>query len=103
MFQFNIVFGIVIAYVSDTLLSGMGPNAWRWMIGVAAVPSLIYTALCLGLPESPRWLVSRKHDAIAAMRVLKLIRPDASETEVKAEADAMGHIPSMSGRPAAPF
>src|SRR6266852_3304502 len=102
MFQFNIVFGIVIAYMSNALLSGMGPNAWRWMIGVAAVPSVIYTGLCLGLPESPRWLVSRKHDVVAAMRVLKLIKPDASETELKAEADAMGQVPSSAGA-AAPF
>ena len=102
MFQFNIVFGIVIAYMSNTLLSGMGPNAWRWMIGVAAVPSLVYTGLCLGLPESPRWLLSRKHDAIAAMRVLKLIRPNASETEIKAEVDAMGKVSSTAGV-AAPF
>ncbi|HWS68724.1 MAG TPA: sugar porter family MFS transporter [Steroidobacteraceae bacterium] len=102
MFQFNIVFGIVIAYVSNALLSGMGPNAWRWMIGVAAVPSLIYTVLCLGLPESPRWLVSRKDDSIAAMRVLKLIRPDASDAEINAEADAIGQAPFVAGG-AAPF
>jgi SP family arabinose:H+ symporter-like MFS transporter len=97
MFQFNIVFGIVIAYMSNALLSGMGSNAWRWMIGVAAVPSLIYTLLCLGLPESPRWLLSRKRDPIASMRVLKLIRPDASDVEIKAEVDAMGQIPSVTG------
>jgi MFS transporter, SP family, arabinose:H+ symporter len=102
MFQFNIVFGIVIAYVSNALLSGMGPNAWRWMIGVAAVPSLIYTVLCLGLPESPRWLMSRKDDSIAAMRVLKLIRPNASDAEINAEADAIGQAPFVAGG-AAPF
>jgi SP family arabinose:H+ symporter-like MFS transporter len=102
MFQFNIVFGIVIAYVSNALLSGMGSNAWRWMIGVAAVPSLIYTVLCLGLPESPRWLVSRKDDSIAAMRVLKLIRPHASDADITAEADAIGQAPFVAGG-AAPF
>jgi sugar porter (SP) family MFS transporter len=102
MFQFNIVFGIVIAYVSNALLSGMGLNAWRWMIGVAAVPSLIYTLLCFGLPESPRWLLSRKRDAIAGMRVLKLIRPDASDAEIGAEADAIGQA-SSAARVAAPF
>ena len=55
MFQFNIVFGIVVAFVSNRLLSGTGENAWRWMLGVAAFPSIIYTGLCLLLPESPRW------------------------------------------------
>jgi MFS transporter, SP family, arabinose:H+ symporter len=102
MFQFNIVFGIMIAYLSNALLSGLGPNAWRWMIGVAVVPSLIYTLLCLGLPESPRWLLTRKRDAIAGMRVLKLIRPDASDSDIDAEANAILRGPSHCGA-AAPF
>jgi MFS family permease len=42
MFQFNIVFGIVIAYLSNALLAEVGENAWRWMLGVAAFPSLVY-------------------------------------------------------------
>ena len=61
MFQFNIVLGIVIAFASNALLAKIvgGPDAWRWMLGVAAVPSLIYSIMCLGLPESPRWLAMR--------------------------------------------
>jgi len=55
MFQFNIVFGIVVAFASNAALAGIGANAWRWMLGVAAVPSLIYTLMCLTIPESPRW------------------------------------------------
>jgi MFS transporter, SP family, arabinose:H+ symporter len=43
MFQFNIVFGILIAFASNALLVGIGENAWRWMLGVAAFPSIIYT------------------------------------------------------------
>jgi SP family arabinose:H+ symporter-like MFS transporter len=103
MFQFNIVFGIMIAYLSNALLSGLGANAWRWMIGVAAVPSLIYTLLCFGLPESPRWLLTRKRDAAAGRRVLKLIRPDASDSDIDAEASAILRDPSLSGAAAAPF
>ncbi|MDP9013318.1 MAG: sugar porter family MFS transporter [Pseudomonadota bacterium] len=102
MFQFNIVFGILVAYLSNALLSGMGANAWRWMIGVAAVPSLIYTLLCLGLPESPRWLLTRKQDAVAGMRVLKLIRPEASDADIEAEANVIRQRPSRS-EAAAPF
>lgn len=56
MFQFNIVFGIVVAFASNALLADSGPNAWRWMVGVAAFPSLLYTLLCLTIPESQRWL-----------------------------------------------
>ena len=60
MFQFNIVFGILIAFVSNALLAGIGENAWRWMLGVAAFPSLLYALFCFGLPESPRWLLEQK-------------------------------------------
>jgi MFS family permease len=58
MFQLNIVLGIVIAFASNAALSKIvgGPDAWRWMLGVAAAPSLVYSLMCLGLPESPRWL-----------------------------------------------
>ena len=86
MFQFNIVFGILMAFVSNALLAGIGPNAWRWMLGVAAFPSLLYTALCFTLPESPRWLLSRKGDREAGFRVLQSIEPGASKAEVEAEA-----------------
>jgi SP family arabinose:H+ symporter-like MFS transporter len=87
MFQFNIVFGIVIAFLSNYLLGGIGENAWRWMLGVAAIPSLIYLLLCFGIPESPRWLLTRKNDRARGIAVLKLIQPAASEEEIRAEAD----------------
>ena len=87
MFQFNIVFGILIAFVSNTLLSGIGENAWRWMLGVAAFPSLLYALLCLGLPESPRWLLTKKGDREAALKVLQQIEPEASHTQIAALAD----------------
>src|SRR5712675_665994 len=89
MFQFNIVFGILVAFVSNALLAGIGENAWRWMLGVAAFPSLLYAVFCLGLPESPRWLLSRKGDREAGMQVLQRIEPDASQAEIAAEADAI--------------
>jgi SP family arabinose:H+ symporter-like MFS transporter len=89
MFQFNIVFGILIAFVSNALLAGIGENAWRWMLGVAAFPSLIYAVFCFGLPESPRWLLSRKGDREAGLQVLQRIEPDASKTDIAAEADAI--------------
>jgi SP family arabinose:H+ symporter-like MFS transporter len=61
LFQFNIVLGIVIAFASNAIVARIvaGPDAWRWMLGVAAVPSLVYSLMCLGLPESPRWLRMR--------------------------------------------
>src|ERR1700691_4477131 len=86
MFQFNIVFGILSAFVSNALLAGIGPNAWRWMLGVAAFPSLLYAAFCLSLPESPRWLLAKKGDREAGLRVLARVEPGASAAEVAAEA-----------------
>jgi MFS transporter, SP family, arabinose:H+ symporter len=87
MFQFNIVFGILMAFVSNALLAGVGENAWRWMLGVAAFPSLLYALFCLGLPESPRWLLSRKNDRQAALQVLQRVEPDVSQAEIAAQAD----------------
>jgi len=84
MFQFNIVLGIVIAFASNAALAGIGPNAWRWMLGVAAIPSLIYTVMCFGIPESPRWLLTRKGDRAAALEVLTLAEPQATPQQLEA-------------------
>ncbi len=89
MFQFNIVFGILMAFVSNSLFAGMGEHAWRWMLGIMAVPSVIYTAACFIIPESPRWLLSRKGDRAAGLKVLKLISPRATTAELEASANAM--------------
>ncbi len=88
MFQFNIVFGIVVAFLSNYLLRDVGPNAWRWMLGVAAFPSVIYSVCCFGLPESPRWLLGRG-DRDKGIAVLKLIEPEASPAELAATADGI--------------
>ena len=100
MFQFNIVFGILIAFVSNTLLSGLGENAWRWMLGVEAVPALVYSLMCFGLPESPRWLIGRQDDRDGAIAVLRLVNPEASDIEVGNKADeiaAVAHELSSTG------
>lgn len=98
MFQFNIVFGILVAYLSNTLLAGVGEDAWRWMLGVAAFPSLIYTLLTIWLPESPRWLVVHQEDLTAAQRVLALINPRASAIEIRAQTDAIKMGSSTEGQ-----
>ena len=86
MFQFNIVFGIVVAFLSNALLANIGDNAWRWMLGVAAFPSIAYTLMCFGIPESPRWLLTRKGDRANGLRVLGLIQPSASPQELERQA-----------------
>ncbi len=87
MFQFNIVFGILVAFLSNYLLAKIGDNAWRWMLGVMAFPSLLYSALCLLIPESPRWLLTRKGDREGGLAVLKLITPEATAADLNANAD----------------
>jgi sugar porter (SP) family MFS transporter len=84
MYQFNIVFGILVAFISNYLLQGVGgANDWRWMLGVLSIPSLLYTLLVLGVPESPRWLISIKNNLIKARIVLAQIGTDNPEEEVK--------------------
>ena len=56
LYQFNLVSGILIAFLSNYLLNGIGDNDWRYMMGVEAIPALLYTLLVLGIPRSPRWL-----------------------------------------------
>jgi len=90
MFQFNIVFGIVIAFLSNAIIAKIGgENAWRWMLGIAAIPSLIYALMCLGIPESPRWLIAHKGDRAAGLEVLKLIEPESSLVHLEVQADEM--------------
>ncbi len=88
LYQFNIVFGILIAFLSNYLLNDIGENAWRWMVGVEAIPAAIYTILALTVPKSPRWLLT-KFRTEEAMRVLKIINPDQDPailiTEIKEE------------------
>jgi MFS transporter, SP family, arabinose:H+ symporter len=85
LFQFNIVFGILIAYVSNYLFQSTGnPNDWRWMLGIVGIPSLIFTGLTLVVSESPRWLALHKNDTEGARRVLNEIDPDAADTTLSA-------------------
>src|SRR3954471_13822940 len=87
MFQFNIVFGILVAFASNFLLARIGENSWRWMLGIVGLPALAYTVACFGIPESPRWLLVRKGDRTQGLAVLQLIRPEASQVELTALAD----------------
>jgi sugar porter (SP) family MFS transporter len=74
LYQFNIVFGILIAFISNYLLNDIGENAWRWMLGVEAIPAVIYTLLTFTVPKSPRWLISKSRNN-EAKKMLALINP----------------------------
>jgi MFS transporter, SP family, arabinose:H+ symporter len=80
LFQFNIVFGIMIAYVSNYLFQQLGGESdWRWMLGIVGIPSLIFTALTLLISESPRWLILQKNDIESAKKVLNEIDPEEAD------------------------
>ncbi len=89
-YQFNIVFGILVAFISNYLLEGVGgENDWRWMLGVEAAPALVYSLLVLGIPESPRWLMVKKSDPAAAKQALLKLginQPDALLEKIAAAA-----------------
>ena len=82
LYQMNIVLGILVALLSNWLLSGMGDHAWRWMLGVEALPAIVYTLCAIGLPESPRWLIGMRHQREQGERVLAELYPAADEGEI---------------------
>jgi sugar porter (SP) family MFS transporter len=74
LYQFNIVFGIFIAFISNYLLKGFGGEQdWRWMLGVEGIPAFFYILMMLRVPNSPRWLILKKQDDTEATRVLGFI------------------------------
>src|SRR5687768_6171336 len=83
-FQFNIVFGILVAYFSNYLLQDMGEESWRWMLGIVAIPSFIYCILMFFVPESPRWLIVHKGDYNTARKILEVSDPEGVDEALTA-------------------
>ena len=82
LYQFNIVFGIFIAFISNYLLKGFGgAQDWRWMLGVEGIPAFFYILMMLRVPNSPRWLALKKQDDAEATRVLSFIYTKAEAIE----------------------
>ncbi len=82
MYQFNIVFGIMIAYLSNYLLSGISEDDWRFMLGAEAIPAIIYTVAVFTVPKSPRWLLTKSRED-EAQQMLKKLRLDTSIAQLK--------------------
>lgn len=79
--QFNIVLGILVAFFSNYLLVGIGPDNWRWMFGVMAIPAALFFLLLFFVPESPRWLV-KKSRVVEAQAVLEKVGGGNVQAEI---------------------
>jgi len=89
LYQFMLVFGIFIAFFSNYLLKGVGGvNDWRWMLGVEAIPALLYCIMILGVPNSPRWLAIQGKDDEGALKVLRGLYDEQEAQTVLAEIKA---------------
>tara|TARA_B100001093_G_scaffold21324_1_gene19074 strand:- start:1548 stop:2879 length:1332 start_codon:yes stop_codon:yes gene_type:complete len=84
LYQLSLVLGILIAFISNYLLSGIGTHDWRWMMGVEAFPAIFYTFLCLRIPKSPRWLIT-KNRMEEAKAIFKKINTNSSFDELVSE------------------
>lgn len=84
LFQFNVVFGILLAYFSNYIvgLQGFGAAEWRWKLGVSAVPAALFLLMLFGIPRSPRWLV-KKRRVPEAREVLRLTGEENYEQELQ--------------------
>lgn len=84
LYQFNLVSGILIAFLSNYLLNGIGDNDWRYMMGVEAIPALLYTFLVLGIPRSPRWLYLN-NESNEAEQIIRSAYSDEDASELISE------------------
>jgi sugar porter (SP) family MFS transporter len=84
LYQFNIVFGILAAFLSNYFFQGVGgENDWRWMLGILVVPSVIFTFMVLAIPESPRWLITQKNNIPVASNIFKEMGVEDVQKEVE--------------------
>jgi len=88
--QLGIVIGILISYLSSWGLSGLGENSWRWMLGVAAGPSLLFLVGLFAIPESPRWLISQGRSAEAEKTLVRMFGEKAASEEMQSVNSAAG-------------
>jgi sugar porter (SP) family MFS transporter len=93
MFQFNVIFGILIAYVSNFLLRETGAEPWRWMLGVAGIPAFLFLVMLFIIPESPRFLIKigqistarailEKIEIVSVEKEIEDIKLSVSQSEV---------------------
>jgi SP family arabinose:H+ symporter-like MFS transporter len=99
-FQFNVVFGILVAYSSNYFIRTLhlGAAEWRWQVGIAAVPASIFLALLFFIPRSPRWSASQNRidEALAVLKLMGEPDPQGELADIRsalAEEHATAHEP----------
>ncbi len=102
VFQFNVVFGILVAYISNYMihLLHLGAAEWRWQVGIAAAPAIVFLALLFGIPRSPRWSAARNRidEALAVLKLMGEPDPQAELDDIRAalaEENASAHEPVL--------
>jgi sugar porter (SP) family MFS transporter len=100
LFQINVVAGILLAYLSNYLISllNLGLLQWRWQLGVAAIPSLIFLIMLFRIPRSSRWLVTRNRTD-EALAILNMMGSPDSETELREIMDSIHMERGMASEP----
>ena len=90
LFQINVVVGILLAYLSNYLISllNLGPTQWRWQLGVAGIPSFFFLLMLFRIPRSSRWLVTRNRTD-EALAILSMMGSPDSETELREIMDSI--------------
>jgi len=86
-FQFNVVFGIMLAYVSNYIIRTLhlGATEWRWQVGVAAAPAILFLIMLFGIPRSPRWSASKDRidEALAVLKLMGDPDPEAELADIR--------------------
>ena len=95
MFQINIVVGILLAYLSNYIISSLnlGASEWRWQLGIAAVPATLFLVLLFGIPPSSRWLVTQNR-VDEARKVLQQMGAEDPEGELREIVEAI-HVDQL--------
>jgi SP family xylose:H+ symportor-like MFS transporter len=83
LFQFQIVFGILVAFFCNYMIAGTSEHDWRWMLGVEIIPAALFLLMVFKVPESPRWLLLHKQDETQARAVLQLMNEADVDQVVK--------------------
>ena len=100
LYQFNIVFGILIAFVSNFIFKDFGTQPWRWMVGIEALPAALYLIGIISVPKSPRWVLFRKNDIEQAQAIFNEINgkelTDSEIKEIKSEQEPSKQKPLFS-------